>query len=244
MTKKITVDRGHGGKDVGAVGYVTERTVAVKVGDYMVAHLKENYDVLIQETLGTDSLNTRCSKANSWDADLFVSIHFNAGGGDGFEALVYGVTRKKLGEVFAKHAKAAGQNLRSSSVAHGVKYRPDLAVLRLTTMPAVLNEIAFVDNKKDIKDWDENAELKKMGIAIAEAAAEWLDLPAKEEKYKALQDMNFRKTASLNGEQLGVIKKGTVLAGTVDKNGWLKTTYNGKTGFVRQKGQQVYCQKV
>lgn len=43
-------------------------------------------------------------------------------------------------------------------------------------MPAVLNEGAFVDNKKDIADWNEDAELKKLAIAYAEAAAEFLGL--------------------------------------------------------------------
>lgn len=236
--KKIVADRGHGGKDVGAVGYVQERKVAVKVGDYFVEHLKANYEVEIMETIGTDSLNTRCANANSWGADLFVSIHFNAGDGDGYEALVYGSGNQKLGKCFEKHVKALGQNSR------GVKYRPDLGVLRLTKMPAVLNEIAFVDNKTDIKDWDEAHELKKMGIALAEAAAEWLDIPAKGTRYKALMDLNFRKTADLDGAVVGTVKKGTVLTGTVDKNGWLKTTHGGKAGYVRQKGQKVYMTKL
>ena len=128
------------------------------------------------ETKGTDNLNTRCKKANDGGADLFVSIHYNAGKGDGYEALVYSADNKKLGQCFEKRVKAIGQNSR------GVKYRPDLAVLRLTNCKAVLNEIAFVDNKKDIKDWDEPAELKKMGIALAKAAAEWLNLPKKAAK--------------------------------------------------------------
>ena len=66
----------------------------------------------------------------------------------------------------------------------------------------------------------------------------------KESKYKALGNMNFRKSPDLDSDVLDVIKKGTVLTGTVDKNGWLKTTYNGKTGYVRQKGKKVYCEKV
>ena len=170
---KLVVDRGHGGVDNGAVGYVKERTVAVKVGNYMVDYLEKNYKVDIMETKGTDNLNTRCKKANDWGADLFVSIHYNAGKGDGYEALVYDKDNLKLGQCFEKQVKAVGQNSR------GVKYRPDLAVLRLTNCKAVLNEIAFVDNKKDIKDWDDPAELKKMGIALAKAAADWLKLPRK-----------------------------------------------------------------
>ena len=238
MMKRIYLDAGHGGSDPGAVGHVVERNVNIKVVKAMKTHLEENYSCMIYMDITDDSTANIAKRANKWQANLFISVHFNAGGGDGYEALVHSAANLKLGQCFEKHVKAAGQNSR------GVKYRPDLNVLKMTKMPAILNEIAFVDTKKDIKDWDEDHELKKMGIALAEAAAEWLDLPAKEEQYKVLQDMNFRKTASLDGEQLGVIKKGTILKGTVDKNGWLKTVHGGKTGFVRQKGQQVYCQKV
>lgn len=238
MMKRIYLDAGHGGKDPGAVGHVVERDVNIKVVKAMKTHLEHNYSCMVYMDITDDSTTNIAKRANKWLANLFVSVHFNAGGGDGYEALVYSAANKKLGTCFESHVKAAGQNSR------GVKYRPDLNVLKLTKMPAILNEIAFVDNKKDIKDWDEDHELKKMGIALAEAAAEWLDLPAKEEKYKALQDMNFRKTADLDGAVLGNIKKGTILTGTVDKNGWLKTVHGGKTGFVRQKGQKVYCLKV
>jgi histidyl-tRNA synthetase len=85
-----------------------------------------------------------------------------------------------LGKVFEKHVLAAGQNSR------GVKLRPELSILRRTQMPAVLNEGAFVDNKADIDGWNEEAELKKLGIAYAEAAAEFLKLeklPRDEESF-------------------------------------------------------------
>ena len=145
----------------------------------MNAYLLANYDCQTMVTDGANnSLSGVASEANNWGADLFVSNHFNAGGGDGFEALVYSEKRIPLGKVFEKYVKAAGQNSR------GVKLRPGLAVLRLTNMPAVLNEGAFVDNKKDIEDWNDDAELMKLGIAYAQAAAEYLDL----EKKTAVQE--------------------------------------------------------
>lgn len=180
--KKIYGDAGHGGSDPGAVGYVTESKVNIKVVNHACEYLEKNYQCEVYKDVTADSINTICKRANEWDADLFFSVHFNAGGGDGFEALIYDAKDKALGQCFAKHVKAAGQNLRSSSIAPGVKYRPDLGVLRLTKMPAILSEIAFVDNKKDIKDWDENSELKQMGIALAKAAADYLDLPKKTEE--------------------------------------------------------------
>ena len=172
--KKIYINPGHSEKDPGAVGYETERKLNVKVSQYMSQYLLANYDCETK-VYSNDSLTAVCSDANTWGADLFVSNHFNAGKGDGYEALVYNQKRVELGKVFDKHVKAAGQNSR------GVKLRPDLAVLGNTTMPAVVNEGAFVDNQKDIADWNEDHELKKLGEAYAKAAAEFLGLEAKED---------------------------------------------------------------
>lgn len=180
--KKIYINPGHSDVDPGAVGYETERVLNVKVSDFMNRHLLENYEVLTKVTEGKINSTAVVSReANAWGADLFVSIHFNAGGGDGYEALVHNENRVALGKLFEKYVKAAGQNSR------GVKLRPGLAVLRLTNMPAVLNEGAFVDHKADIADWNEDAELQKLGIAYAEAAAEYLGLERKDKPLYRVQ---------------------------------------------------------
>lgn len=171
---RIYIDPGHSSVDPGAVGYEVERDLNEKVSKYQNEHLLANY---ICETkvdpVTNNSLSAVANAANAWNADLFVSNHFNAGGGNGYEALVHNESRIPLGKVFEKYVLAIGQNSR------GVKLRPNLAVLRLTNMPAVLNEGAFVDTKADIEDWNDDAELKKLGIAYAEACAEWLKLEKK-----------------------------------------------------------------
>lgn len=178
--KKIYINPGHSDRDPGAVGYETERNLNVVVSRHMNDYLLANYECETRMNPGTmDSLTAICNDANNWGADLFVSNHFNAGGGDGYEALVYSQKRVELGKIFAKHVQAAGQNLRSSSAAPGVKFRPGLAVLKNTNMPAVLNEGAFVDNLKDIQDWNDDVELKALGVAYAKAAAEFLGLDEK-----------------------------------------------------------------
>lgn len=172
--KRIYIDPGHSNVDPGAVGFEVERDLNEKVAKFMYDYLLANYicEAAI-DPITNNSVSKIAENANAWKADLLVSIHFNAGGGDGYEALVYSSARKALGQVFEKYVKAAGQNSR------GVKYRPDLGVLRLSNMPAILNEGAFVDNKKDIQDWNEDHELKKLGIAYAEATAEFLALDKK-----------------------------------------------------------------
>ncbi len=182
--KLIVIDPGHSSVDPGAVGYEVERDLNEKVSAFQNEHLLANY---VCETYVVDqsvnSVRKVAEIANAKNAAFLCSNHFNAGEGDGYEALVYSENRRELGKVFEKHIKAIGQNSR------GVKIRPDLGVLRLTNMPAILNEGAFVDNKKDIQDWNEDHELKKMGIAYAEATAEFLNLPKKSSKDKPVAEV-------------------------------------------------------
>ena len=174
MAKKIFIDPGHSVTDPGAVGYAVERDLNEKTAAFMNEHLLATYVCETKvDPVSNKSLSAVAESANAWGADLLVSIHNNAGGGDGYEALVYSDKTVPLGKIFEKYVLAIGQNSR------GVKLRPGLAVLRQSNMPAVLNEGAFVDNKKDIEDWNDDHELKKMGIAYAEAAAEYLGLEKK-----------------------------------------------------------------
>lgn len=233
--KKIYWDAGHGGSDPGAVGNgLKEKDLAIKVVNYAVAYMEKTYTCDVYKDITADSLNTITARANKWGATLVISVHFNAGGGDGYEALVYSSANKDLGQTFEKYVKAVGQNSR------GVKYRPDLAILRDTNCKAILNEIAFIDTKKDIKDWDEDKELKVMGEALAKAAADYLGLKKKttsstgsstsskkEFKVKIKVDsLNIRKSASLDAAVVGhITDKGvyTIVEETSDNWGKLKS---------------------
>lgn len=195
--ERIYINPGHSDKDPGAVGYETERKLNVKVSEYQKEHLLKNYVCEVRMNPGTmGNLREIANDANNWKATFFCSNHFNAGGGDGWEGLVYSNNRVDIGKVFEKHVKAAGQNSR------GVKLRPDLAVLKYTNMPAILNEGAFVDNKKDIQDWNDDAELKKLGIAYAEATAEYRKLPK-----KVVTPEEPKETDSLYRVQVGAYRE-------------------------------------
>lgn len=171
--KKVYVNIGHSATDSGAVSkYGKERDFNVKVAKYMIDYLqKHNISVRYNSPTNGD-LAKVTAEANKWKADLYVSIHFNSGGGDGWEGLLYNLDAKhrKCGKIFEKHVKAIGQNSR------GLKARPDLKNLKLTDMMAILNEIAFIDNYKDIRDWNDAKEFKKMGEALAKAAIEYVRL--------------------------------------------------------------------
>ena len=90
-----------------------------------------------------------CGTANASGADVFVSIHCNSAANTsakGTETLIYSTGGKA--ELLAKCIQSQIVNS-LGTVDRGVKERPDLCVLRETTMPAVLVETAFISNEED-----------------------------------------------------------------------------------------------
>jgi len=80
---KVVLDPGHGGKDVGAIGVggVQEKDVVLAIALLLKSRLAADprFDVVL--TRQTDiylRLEERTARANTEDADLFVSIHANA----------------------------------------------------------------------------------------------------------------------------------------------------------------------
>jgi N-acetylmuramoyl-L-alanine amidase len=80
------------------------------------------------------------ANANSWGADVFVSIHTNAGGGHGTETLYV----SSGGQVLAGHVQD-GLLSKLPYGSRGLKYRDNLHVLNATNMIACLTEALFHD---------------------------------------------------------------------------------------------------
>lgn len=245
---KVYVAPGHGGNDPGAIGHgLKEKDLTLTIGKYCRDYLKA-HGVTVKMSRTTDidpGLNNRCLEANRWGADLVCEIHINAGGGDGCEVYysIHGGKGKTMARNIEKEIIAIGQNSRGIKTKKDVDGTDYLGIIRMTDAPAVLVECAFIDTK-DIKIIDTKAEQKKMGEAIAKGILKTLGIPTTGKAYKTIYGMNLRDKASTSGKIIGTIPKGKILTGKVDDNGWLKTKYNGKAGYVRQKGSKVYCQEV
>jgi hypothetical protein len=93
------------------------------------------YDVRVDQDFTNSPPN-----ANSWGADIFVSIHTNAGGGHGTEVLY----KSAGGRTLADHVL---QGLLGALPyqSRGLKFRDDLYVLNATSMYAALAESLFHD---------------------------------------------------------------------------------------------------
>ena len=79
----IVIDAGHGGKDTGARGKLSNEkdialAIALKVGEYIKENLPDVTVIYTRETDKFIELHKRSGVANENNADLFISIHVNA----------------------------------------------------------------------------------------------------------------------------------------------------------------------
>lgn len=180
MAKKVYISAGHGGSDPGAVanGFKEKDlnlTIALACRDELKRH-GVNVKMSREKDM-TKTMSVYVKECNSFKPDLALDIHNNAGGGDGAE--VFHTHKGGIGKTLANNilaeVKAIGQNSRGAKtrVDGGVDY---YGFIRETTVPAVIVECAFVDNKNDVKIIDTAAEQKAMGVAIAKGVLKTLGI--------------------------------------------------------------------
>ena len=187
MAKKVYIGVGHGGSDPGAVANgIKEKDVNLDVALACYSFLaKHGISVKLSRTKDTEVwIEKRVKEANAFGADLAVDIHHNAGGGDGAE--VYHTKYLGKGATLAnnilKEMQLIGQNSRGAKIKKNSSGNDYFSFIRDTTMPAVLCECAFLDNKTDVKIIDTKAERVKMGEAIAKGILKTLGIPVIVEK--------------------------------------------------------------
>ncbi len=176
MATKIVVDAGHGGSNPGAM-YQGRREsddalrLAMAVGKILEAN---GYDVTYTRTSDvTQSVGQKAAIANEEGADLFVSIHRNAGEYpgqySGIQTLIYDDSgiKKQIAENIDANLEALG--FRNA----GVSIRPNLVVLNSTQMPALLVEAGFIDSDTDNRLFD--SRFQAMAQAIADGIMETLE---------------------------------------------------------------------
>ncbi|KFN02418.1 amidase [Bacillus clarus] len=164
--KAIIIDPGHGGMDSGNPGSnmkESEIVLDTSLRLQKIFEKKTPFTVLLTRTDDTrpgtdakDSLKKRVEFAQQNNGDIFVSIHGNGsegGLGHGTETYYYdSATRAANPNVSESRLLAEKIQKRLVSALdttdRGVK-PGDLYVIRENTMPAVLAELAFVDNTGD-----------------------------------------------------------------------------------------------
>ncbi|ABN52248.1 MAG TPA: N-acetylmuramoyl-L-alanine amidase [Hungateiclostridium thermocellum] len=182
-TYKVVIDAGHGGSQSGAVyGGVKEKDLNLDIAKRLNTLLKAEgiKTYMTREKDITVGLYTRSDLANKEKADLFVSIHNNAGNSktSGSMTLYHPDSGKKKGNLTAyEFAQIVQKNLNKTlgSKNMGVIQRPNLAVLRTTNMPAVIAEIGYMSNSAELAKLKTDSYRQKAAEALRDAVIESLE---------------------------------------------------------------------
>lgn len=188
--RKVMIDPGHGGRDPGAIGLggTREKDVVLDVSLEMARQLREwGAEVRLtreedRQVAGPDApkredLQARVDLANNWPAEIFISMHANANENrevKGTEAYVSRnsseASRKLAGALHKRMVDDVGLPDRRV-------LRSDFFVIKNTTMPGMLMEIAYISNR------DEEAKLadadfrKRSATAMAEGVKDYFTQP-------------------------------------------------------------------
>lgn len=180
MAIKIFIDQGHnptGFHNTGAVGHgLFEQDITYNVGVYLAQLLNNDprFEARLSRptantVLGTNnatSLAERVRTANQWPANYFISIHANASvnpAANGTEVYIYRFSTQAhwlAEQVLRAIVEVVGTRN------NGVRANPSLYVLRRTTMPAILVELAYITNAADAQKLRDNQYQFAQGIYL------------------------------------------------------------------------------
>ena len=214
---KIYIDPGHNptGDDTGAVGYgLKEQDVSVQVGIILrelllisgqtVKMSRENITDTVAQGLNA-SLAGRYNAANSWNADIFVSIHCNAANTKAYGCETYYCTSSTQGRALAECVQPhmAAETERYN---RGVK-SANFAVIKHTNMPAILVETAFIDNYDDNRFLASDDGKYKCAVGIYKGICDYLGIEYKLESEDKLMSREYEELKAENDRQNVIINQ-------------------------------------
>ncbi|HBY20624.1 MAG TPA: hypothetical protein DEG71_06400 [Clostridiales bacterium] len=158
--KIVLLDAGHGGTDPGAqVSGVQEKSINLNITTKLKKLLDEDGSIRVYITRDKDvypTLQDRVKLAEDVQADIFVCVHNNAAfseGAVGTETLYFPSSTKNASGLDGKTLAEIIQNTVSKEIGsknRGILQRPDLYVLKTTTMPAALVEVGYMTNPAEL----------------------------------------------------------------------------------------------
>ena len=191
--RSIFLDPGHGGSDPGAIsGGVREKDLTLSVYNKVSSKLASlGYTVLTSRNVDKDvDLVDRADQANKANADMLLSIHFNAGGrgiARGIETYYYQATADRVPKINKENHNNAERLERSRKLANkvqqnllyqtgandrGVK-RASFTVLRETSIPSILVELGFIDNPEERNKIKTNEYQERLANGIVDGIVEY-----------------------------------------------------------------------
>jgi N-acetylmuramoyl-L-alanine amidase len=208
---KIYWDKGHGGRDSGAVGNgLQEKELVSKIVNYGMSYLSSNYEGFEQKTSRvsdeTRTLDQRTDEANSWGASLLVSVHINsatAKTANGFETHIYpSVDAKTIAFQNMLHNEIMQVNKAFGATNDRGMKRSNFHMLRESKMTACLTENLFIVNVSDSNKLKNEEYLKAIGEAHARGIAKFKGFKKKISKPPENNTFYRVVAGSFNSKQL------------------------------------------
>lgn len=164
---KIAINCGHTkvGAGTGAVGNGLKESIETrKIGYELMKLLVDTRHEVIPVVIDSSSNNLKeaVQIANSKKADVFLSIHLNAGGGTGCEAYTWKAEQLPLAVRICDKLNTLGFRNR------GIKDGGHLYVVKKTKCPSVLLEVFFIDNTNDVHNYTSSSIAKLIYKSIVE----------------------------------------------------------------------------
>lgn len=161
---RIVINAGHTkqGVGTGASKYLNESRETRKIAYELMKLLSSTNHIVIPAVYDVSSNNLKeaVTLSNNKAADLFISIHLNAGGGQGVEVYTWqGEKIKQAVSICNNIAKLGFKN-------RGVKNGSSLYVIKHTKATTLLVECCFADNKTDAARYNAEAIAKAIYNAI------------------------------------------------------------------------------
>lgn len=146
---RICINAGHTklGVGTGASKYLNESKETRKIAYELMQLLTDSNHIVIPAVFDkcNNNLLAAVETANNNDADLFISLHLNAGGGQGCE--VYTWKGQKVAQAVKTYENLKKLGFKNRGVKDGSK----LYVIKNTKCTAILIEVCFLDNIKDVE---------------------------------------------------------------------------------------------
>lgn len=150
---KLFIDPGHGGHDPGATANgLVEKELTLAIGLALEADFKGYQGITTRLSRRIDrsmTLKERSDEANWWGADYFISIHINAGGGQGFESYIWNGDFANKGKTKQLQSTIHKKIVNHVDAVDRGQKEANFHVLRETRMPALLTENGFIDTLSD-----------------------------------------------------------------------------------------------
>ncbi|MCB2310633.1 N-acetylmuramoyl-L-alanine amidase [Clostridium tagluense] len=232
------VNDGHtiSGFGSGAVGIIKEGEHTRLVGAEVRRLIKEAGHNAINCTVDyansvNQSLSLVMDQANRQNLDWFISIHFNAGGGEGVEAYTYGGRQYQDAiDVCSNIGKLGFKN-------RGVKDGKGLYVIRRTVAKSMLIEVCFVDTA------DANHYLQVGYKVIAKAIVSGLlgqvapiikpvVITNAKTGIVTATVLNVRELPNTTSRIIGQLSKGTMVKIDKKTGSWYSIFYGNHGGYV------------